>query len=271
MTLMRRVHPCFKSDRQEVQTPMCGRYALTLPPEAVRAFFGFPEQPNYPPRYNIAPTQPIAVVRLVSGQRSFALMRWGLLPSWLKDPKDFPTLINARGDSAATKPAFRGAMRHRRCLVPADGFYEWQKSEKGRKVPHLIRRPDGGPFAFAGLWETWLGADGSEVDTAAIVTTDANRTLHPIHDRMPVIVQPADFDRWLDAEHVPPADVADVIRPAADDFFEAFPISTRVNSVANDDADIQGPLAEETTPPAGKREPEKKKKKGDGGGQMSLL
>jgi len=251
---------------------MCGRYSLTLPPQEVRAFFGFPEQPNYPPRYNIAPTQPIAVVRLVNGTRSFALMRWGLWPSWLKDPKDFPTLINARGDTVATKPAFRGAMRHRRCLIPADGFYEWQKTDKGRKVPHLIRRPDRGPFAFAGLWETWLGADGSEIDTAAIVTTDANETLMPLHNRMPVVVRPGDFDRWLDAADNRPADVADIIRPAPEDFFEAFPISTRVNSVANDDADIQTPLAEDTTPPAEKREPApKKKKKDDGGGQMSLL
>lgn len=250
---------------------MCGRYSLSLTPQVVRAFLGFEEQPNYPPRYNIAPTQPIAVVRLAHGVRSFALMRWGLLPHWVKDPKDFPTLINARGDTAATKPAFRGAMRHRRCLVPADGFYEWQKTDRGLKVPHLIRRPDRGPFAFAGLWETWMGADGSEIDTAAIVTTEANRRLQPLHDRMPVIVTPEDFDRWLDAGHVPPADVADLIRPAPEDFFEAFPISTRVNSVANDDEAIQAPLAEETTPPAQKREPAGKKPKGVGGDQLDLL
>ncbi|WP_436642985.1 SOS response-associated peptidase [Microbaculum sp. FT89] len=252
---------------------MCGRYSLSLPPQEIRAFFGFPEQPNYPPRYNIAPTQPIAVVRLVHGQRSFALMRWGLLPSWLKDPKGFPTLINARGDTVATKPAFRGAMRHHRCLIPADGFYEWQKTDLGRKVPHLIRRPDRGPFAFAGLWETWLGADGSELDTATIVTTDANKTLMPLHDRMPVVVQPRDFDRWLDAEANAPKDVADILEPAPEDYFEAFPISTRVNSVANDDPAIQTPLAEATTPPAETRQaPKKPTKKADkDDGQMNLL
>jgi len=249
---------------------MCGRYSLTLPPQEIRAFMGFTEQPNFPPRYNIAPTQPIAIVRLVSGARSFTLMRWGLLPSWVKDPKDFPTLINARGESAATKPAFRAAMRRRRCLIPADGFYEWQKSGKGRKIPHLIRRPDGGPFAFAGLWETWMGATGEELDTAAIVTTDANERLTPLHDRMPVVVMPEDFDRWLDADANPPADVAGLLRPAPEDYFEAFPISTRVNSVANDDAEIQAPLAEDSTPPAEERKPEKKRKKGDDG-QMSLL
>ncbi|MEJ8571687.1 SOS response-associated peptidase [Microbaculum marinum] len=250
---------------------MCGRYALTLPPQAVREFMGFLELPNFPPRYNIAPTQPIAVVRLSSGARSFTLMRWGLLPSWVKDPKDFPTLINARSEGAAAKPAFRAAMRRRRCLIPADGFYEWQKTHNGRKVPHLIRRPGGAPFAFAGLWESWMGADGSEIDTATIMTTAANDHLRPLHDRMPVIVMPDDFDRWLDATDRPADDVADLLRAAPEDYFEAFPISTRVNSVANDDADIQAPLAEPTTPPAEERKPQPKKAKGGDGGQMSLL
>lgn len=249
---------------------MCGRYSLTLPPQEIRAFMGFLEQPNFPPRYNIAPTQPIAVVQLVSGARAFTLMRWGLLPSWVKDPGDFPTLINARGETAATKPAFRAAMRRRRCLIPADGFYEWQKTRHGRKVPHLIHRPDGGPFAFAGLWETWMGASGEELDTAAIVTTNANERLTPLHDRMPVVIMPGDFDRWLDADTHPPADVADLLVPAPEDYFTAFPISTRVNSVANDDAEIQLPLAEESTPPVEEHKPEKKKIRGDDG-QMNLL
>jgi putative SOS response-associated peptidase YedK len=250
---------------------MCGRYSLSLPPQEIRAFLGFTEQPNFPARYNIAPTQPIAVVRLDNARRAFTLMRWGLLPSWVKDPKDFPTLINARSEGIAAKPAFRAAMRRRRCLIPADGFYEWQKSDKGRKVPHLIRRPDHGPFAFAGLWETWMGGDGGEIDTATIITTDANEKLEPLHGRMPVVVRPEDFDRWLDAEANPPADVADILKAAPEDYFEAFPISTRVNSVANDDADIQTPLAAETTPPAEKRKPVTKVKGDKGGGQMSLL
>jgi putative SOS response-associated peptidase YedK len=255
-----------------MEAPMCGRYSLTLPPQEIREFLGFLEQPNFPPRYNIAPTQPIAIVRLVSGVRSFTLVRWGLLPSWVKDPKDIPTLINARSETAATKPAFRAAMRRRRCLIPADGFYEWQKTQHGRKVPHLIHRPGGAPFAFAGLWESWMGADGSELDTAAIMTTAANDYLRPLHDRMPVVVLPEDFDRWLDAEDNPPDKIADLLHPAPEDYFEAFPISTRVNSVANDDADIQTPLAEATTPPVEERKPEKKKAEDDkGGGQMSLL
>ncbi len=251
---------------------MCGRYAVTLPPEAVRKLFRYAGHPNFPPRYNIAPTQPIAVVRLMSGERSFALMRWGLIPSWAKDPAKLPTLINARADSAADKPAFRAAMRRRRCLIPADGFYEWQKTDKGRKVPHFIHRPDGGPFAFAGLWETWSDPQGGEIDTAAILTTDANRTLAPLHDRMPCIVRPEDFDRWLDADGFPPAEVADILAPAPEDFFQAYPISTRVNSVANDNPAILEPLANVDTPPAEERAPAPRRaRRSKDTGQMDLF
>ncbi len=155
---------------------MCGRYTLTASPEALRTLFRYEEQPNFPPRYNIAPTQPIPIVRLVDGKRHFALVRWGLLPSWVKDPKTFTLLINARGKSAAEKPAFRAAMKRRRCLIPADGFYEWQKAGD-RKRPFYVRAKSGAPLAFAGLWETWTGPNGEELETAAIVTTRANRTL----------------------------------------------------------------------------------------------
>ena len=168
---------------------MCGRYTITSSPEALRALFRYAEQPNFPPRYNVAPTQPIAIVRLVDGKRHFALVRWGLLPSWVKDPKTFTLLINARGESAAEKPAFRAAMKRRRCLIPADGFYEWQAAGE-RKRPFYVRAKSGAPLAFAGLWETWTGPNGEELETAAIVTTRANRTLSPIHERMPVIVPP---------------------------------------------------------------------------------
>ena len=136
-------------------------------------------------------------MRLVDGKRHFALVRWGLLPSWVKDPKTFTLLINARGESATEKPAFRAAMKRRRCLIPADGFYEWQAAGD-RKRPFFVRAKSGAPLAFAGLWETWTGPNGEELDTAAIVTTRANRTLAPIHDRMPVIVPPEAFDLWLD-------------------------------------------------------------------------
>lgn len=252
---------------------MCGRYSLTQPPEAVRELFGYPERPNFPPRYNIAPTQPIAVVRHAGGGPSFALMRWGLIPAWVKDPAEFSILINARAESAATKPAFRNAFRRRRCLIPADGFYEWQRAGSGPKLPHLVRRPDRAAFAFAGLWETWHDREGGEIDSAVILTTDANAALAPLHARMPVVIGPEDFGRWLDADAHGPDDVADLPRPAPEDFFEAFPISTRVNRVANDDPAIHEPLADSATPPARAPGPAARgrPKPRDDGGQMEML
>jgi putative SOS response-associated peptidase YedK len=168
---------------------MCGRYLITSAPEAFRRLFGYPEQPNFPPRYNVAPTQPVPIVRVVEGARQFALVRWGLIPPWVKDPRAFSLLINARGESVNDKPAFRNAMRRRRCLFPADGFYEW-KNDGTRRRPHFVRPRDGGPIAYAGLWESWTGPNGEEQETAAIVTTTASRDIANLHDRMPVIVPP---------------------------------------------------------------------------------
>jgi putative SOS response-associated peptidase YedK len=221
---------------------MCGRYVITSSPAAIRALFGYPEQPNFPPRYNVAPTQPIPVVRLDNGKRQSALMRWGLIPSWVKDPKTFSLLINARSESVIEKPAFRAAMRRRRCLIPADGFYEW-KDLGGRKQPYFVRlKKSGGPFAFAGLWETWTGPNGEEMDTAAIVTTKANRTLSTIHERMPVILPPETFDLWLDCANVDANTAAALLVPARDDLLEGYEISTAVNRVANDDARLVEPV-----------------------------
>src|SRR5687768_320684 len=135
---------------------MCGRYAIITAPEAIRRLFGYSEHPNFPARYNVAPTQPIPIVRLQSGERHFALVRWGLIPAWVKDPKTFTLLINARGESALDKAAFKNAMKRRRCLIPADGFYEWKRTGDA-KQPYFVRLRSGAPFAFAGLWETWTG------------------------------------------------------------------------------------------------------------------
>jgi putative SOS response-associated peptidase YedK len=212
---------------------MCGRYAVTSAQEAIRTLFGFAEQPNFPPRYNVAPTQPIAIVRLVNGKREFALVRWGLLPSWVKDPKNFSLLINARGESVMDKPAFKAAMKYRRCLVPADGFYDW-KATGTRRQPYYVRAKSGQPLAFAGLWETWTGPNGEELETAAIVTTRANRTLAGIHDRMPVIVPPDAFDLWLNCAAVDAETVAALIVPAPEDLLEAYEVSSAVNRTAND-------------------------------------
>jgi putative SOS response-associated peptidase YedK len=222
---------------------MCGRYTLTMTPEELKRLFRYLETPNFPPRYNVAPTQPIPIVRTDHGQRHFVLVRWGLIPGWVKDPASFTLLINARSETAAEKPAFRSAMKYRRCLVPASGFYEWRRVGK-EKQPFYIRPRDGRIVAFAGLWEGWMGADGSEVDTAAILTTGANRLMAPIHDRMPVVISEPDFDRWLGADGERPADVADLLRPAPDDLFEAIPVSSRVNAVRNDDPGVIEPISE---------------------------
>ncbi len=224
---------------------MCGRYVIISTPEAIRALFGYGEQPNFPPRYNVAPTQPIPVVRLADGKRSFALMRWGLLPSWVKDPKGFPLLINARGESVLEKPAFRNAMRRRRCLIPTDGFYEWKPSAPKR--PYFVRGKAGAegsapaPLAFAGLWETWTGPNGEELDTAAIVTTTANPTLAAIHNRMPVFVPKEAFDLWLDCAHVEADEAATLIKPADDALLEVYEISSAVNRVVNNSAALIAP------------------------------
>ena len=174
---------------------MCGRFTLRVTPEQAREAFGYEAKPNFPPRYNIAPTQPVAIIREEQDRPEFALVRWGLIPPWVKDLKAFPTLINARSEQAAEKPAFRNAIRRRRCLIPADGFYEWQKTPTGKKQPFLIERPDSRVFAFAGLWESWMDAEGNELDSAAILTTQANETLAPIHDRMPVVIDPENYGR----------------------------------------------------------------------------
>ena len=201
-----------------------------------------------------APTQPIPVVCFINGERKFALMRWGLLPSWVKDPKAFSLIINARGENVLDKPAFRAAMKRRRCLVPADGFYEW-KAGGARKQPYFIHAKSGEPLALAGLWETWTGPHGEELDTVAIVTTDANRTLQPMHDRMPVIVAPEAFDLWLDGDRVDDKTAAALIAPAPDDLLEAYPVSTDVNRVANDDAHLIAAidLTAEVAPPPPRR------------------
>jgi len=250
---------------------MCGRYTLTSAPEAIRALFRYDEHPNFPARFNIAPTQPIAIVRMVDGKRQFALVRWGLLPSWVKDPAAFSLLINARGESVCDKPAFRAAMKRRRCLIPADGFYEWQVRGKGPKQPFYIHARSGMPLVFAGLWETWMGPNGEEVETAAIVTTEANSTLRPIHDRMPVIVPSEDFNLWLDTANVD-AEIAEaIIRPASENLLVRHEVSTAVNRTANDNPTLIDRLDVSAPTPAAPRaraKGTKRAKRDDGQGAL---
>jgi putative SOS response-associated peptidase YedK len=163
---------------------MCGRYIIASSPEALRRLFGYSEHPNFPARYNVAPTQPVPVVILENGARQFRLMRWGFLPSWVKDPGKFALVINARSETVLEKPSFRNAIKRRRCLLPADGYYEWQVSPS-RKRPFFIRRRDGAPIAFAGVAETWTGPNGEEVDTVAIVTAAAGPEMALLHERVP--------------------------------------------------------------------------------------
>jgi putative SOS response-associated peptidase YedK len=252
---------------------MCSRYTITSAPDVFRALFGYPEQPDFPPRYNIVPTQPIPIVRLLEGERHFALVRWGLIPSWVKDPNNFALLQNARGETVIDKPAFRNAMKRRRCLIPADGFYEW-RSVGGRKQPYYIRAKSGAPLAFAGLWETWEGPNGEEVDTATIITTAANRTLSAVHDRMPVIVPPEAFDLWLDCANVDAVTASALIRPAPEDLLEAYPVSTAVNRPTNDDATLVVPVAPDAEPapkPAAKPARPKREKENNDDGQGTLF
>lgn len=225
---------------------MCSRYSLTSPPEAVRAYFRYDNEAVFPPRYNIAPSQPVAIVRgAQGGGRELALVRWGLIPSWVKDPRAFKMLINARAETAADKPSFRGAMRHRRCLFPADGFYEWT-GQAGAKRPHLIRPRGGGPMALAGLWEHWLGADGSEVETAVILTVPANREMSALHDRMPAVLAPEHFEAWLDCSAGSALPVAGLLQPARDGSLEIVEVSRRLNNPRNEGPEVQEPAASPT-------------------------
>jgi len=237
---------------------MCGRYALMSDPELLVELFALAGLPRLKPRYNIAPTQQVPVVRAPGtagegdagdeSRRRLDFLHWGLIPSWAKDPAIGARMINARSETAAEKPAFRSALRRRRCLVPADAFYEWQK-RAGGKQPYCIRMRDGRPFAFAGLWERWVprGEKDEEIEpieSFTILTTTPNALMKSIHDRMPVIIPREAYDRWLDEEIQDPAKLRDLLKPISGGLMEAFPISRRINSPRNDDAACLEPAEE---------------------------
>ncbi len=215
---------------------MCGRYELHTQPAALALAFGLPFPPQMRPRYNIAPMQDVPIVRRKStGERELVEVRWGLVPRWAKDPAIGNRMINARSETLADKPSFRMALKRHRCLLPADGFYEWKRTASGTKQPLHIGMKDASPFAFAGLFERWLSPAGEVLDTCTIITTEANALLAPLHDRMPMIVPPVAYDRWLDAAN---EDIADLLAPFPGDLMSYHPVSTRVNSVRNDDAKL---------------------------------
>ncbi len=212
---------------------MCGRFTLRSPADLLREIFGVGPLPGFCPRYNIAPGQPVAAVR--GSPREWVELRWGLVPFWADDPAVGSRMINARAETLARRPAFRDAFARRRCLIPADGFYEWQRVAPGLKQPWFLHRRDDRPFAFAGLWESWRPrSDTPPLQTCALITTDANAAVAPIHDRMPVILPPHAFDTWLDPAATG-EELAGLLRPAPDDELEAYPVGVWVNDPRHDD------------------------------------
>lgn len=220
---------------------MCGRYAVTLPPEAMATLFASLDRPNLPPRWNVAPTQMIPICAIgKAGDRRLISARWGLRPAWMeKDPPTGP-LFNARSETAPEKPAFRSAFKAKRCLIPADGFYEWRKEGKTR-TPFFIHRADGAPMVFAGLWESAKGPDGAPLISAAILTAAAGPDTAALHDRVPVLVNPPDFSAWLDRET--PLNLARALMHAPPDGALTYhEVGPRVGAVANDDASLVAPV-----------------------------
>jgi putative SOS response-associated peptidase YedK len=212
---------------------MCGRCTLKTPVNILAEQFQIDEYPSsMSASYNIAPTQEVAAVIAEEGKRKLEMLHWGLIPSWADDPQVGNRMINARGETVSVKPSFRKAFRNHRCLVLADGFYEWQKTGDG-KQPYYIRMEDGSPFAFAGLWESWN--DGREIRSATIITTDANDVVAPIHNRMPVILRPEDYDLWLDPDFDEKELLTSLLKPYPAEAMEAYPVSRRVNRPSNNE------------------------------------
>jgi len=211
---------------------MCGRYFLEASLDEIEAAVGpLASAVKLARRYNIAPEQPIPVVRNDAlGERRLALLRWGLVPAWSQGPDSKYSMINARAETVAEKPAYRAAMRYRRCLIPASGFYEWHPTGRGHKQPYVIRRADHGLLLFAGIWEHWMGADGSELESCSIIVTDANEAVRPVHERMPVILEPKDFALWLDRGHQHTADLLPLLKPCDPQLLEVYRVSREVNN-----------------------------------------
>jgi putative SOS response-associated peptidase YedK len=230
LVVNRSICPTFSRDED---SSMCGRYTMKSNPHAVAALCNLPSIPELKARFNIAPTQLVPVVRASAAGRELSMLRWGLIPSWAKDPKIAHTLINARSETAAEKPSFRTAFKRRRCLLPSDGFYEWEKVGK-LKMPRHIRRRDEAPFAFAGLWECWRPPDGDPVETCTILTTTANEVTAPYHDRMPVILPPEHFDAWLAPGDADTAAFLPLLIPYSAAEMIAVPANPIVNSPKSD-------------------------------------
>ena len=250
---------------------MCGRYAATLPPEMLAELFKLLNRIDYPPRYNITPTQPIVAIWEQEARRTAQLVRWGLVPGWVKDPRDFPLLINARAESMAEKPSFRDAVKRLRCVIPASGYYEWMKGPDGVKRPYYITLADDQPMAFAGLYSTWSGPEGEEVDTAAIVTVEPNLEISSIYDRMPAILRGAQaIDDWLNTRDVSARDAAKLAVPPPPGAMKYHPVGKAIGSTAAEGPDLIRPLSPEdlTAEAAAAAPPRRKKSAGGAQGEL---
>jgi len=232
---------------------MCGRFALTTTPNILAKLFQLDQVPEYKPRYNIAPTQPVvAVLQAPEGDGFLArVLKWGLVPSWAQDPQMGSRLINARAETIAEKPAFRQAFRHRRCLLPADGFYEWVTSSDQTKQPYLFRLLQGDCFSFAGLWEHWESSNGTVINSCTILTTDSNELIQPLHHRMPVIVPPESYKKWLDLRLDYPALAESIFRPYPAAEMTGFPVDPAVNDPHHDTPACMEPTGEILKPEKG--------------------
>ena len=229
---------------------MCGRFALSIPPAQFRLHFGCAPPEGYRPRWNVTPDSDIVIVRAPApGAREAAFVRWGLLAPWMDDPKDPGRMINARIETAASRPMFRDAFARRRCLVPADGFYEWRKQPRGPSRPFFVRLASGEPMGMAGIWRRSRLADGGQVETAAILTRDAPPDLRPIHHRVPVVIRPEHFDLWLDPTLRDPAALAEALAPLPGEAFDWYEVSRRVNDPRNDDPGLVEPADRPPLPP----------------------
>jgi len=232
---------------------MCGRFARLSTQEVLADWFGveLEDMPRFAPTFNAAPqsNQPIVRLNRDTGTREFAIARWGLVPFWAKDPKFGFSTINARAEELVAKPAYREAFKKRRCLIPADAFYEWQKLNAKTKHPIAIALRSGEPYAFAGLWETWKPKEGDTLETFTIVTTDPNSVTERLHDRMPVILEPRDYDRWLEPGD-PTRPPTDLLRPYPAEKMHAWPVSDRIGNVRNDDPNLLTPADPEPETPS---------------------
>lgn len=222
---------------------MCGRFTLTVnPAELQDAFTNYTFPTRFTPRFNIAPTQPVLAIPN-NDKREADFFIWGLIPMWAKDPSIGSRLINARAETLEEKPSFRGSLKHKRCLILADGFFEWKPGPGGKtKTPYFIHMNDHRPFAFAGLWDSWNGSDGSQVQTCTIITTEPNDLMSLIHSRMPVILHPRDYERWLDSSSQSPEHLKPLLKPYPAEEMSAYPVSTMVNKPENDRPELVVPV-----------------------------